>query len=179
MAADIRLVVLAALNSGPQTGYGLRQKIAELFEPFFGASQGALYPAIAKCLAAGEVSEIATSGPSHQGTSLDKRQFSITNLGQEVLHQRIKALKGTESIRSEFLIAMTMASLMDEDDLLRLVDERIAEVHSVSRLPTVATSSSGQFVRRYQQALARAALDFLKGEGQAILRAELRERQSK
>jgi len=176
MPADIRLVVLAALSFSPQNGYGLRQKIGTLFGAFFGASQGALYPAIAKCLAAGDIEENPSPQASRSDHALDKRLFHITDRGLRTLRTRLAGLSGSETQRSDFLVAMMMLDQLSEEDILRLVDERIAELHGRTRSQIGSEAAGSQFVRRYQQAVSRAAIEFLKGEGQAILRAALRER---
>ncbi|MCR9258025.1 MAG: PadR family transcriptional regulator [Alphaproteobacteria bacterium] len=178
MPADIRLAIIAALSQGQQNGYGLRRKIAEMFGPFFGASQGALYPAVAKCLAAEEIREISGATPGRAASGLDKRVFQLTEKGARELRSRLAMLTGTETVRSDFLMAMTMADYLTEEEILRLVDERVAELHGSTRSAQGTTSAGSQFVRRYQQAVSRAAIEFLKGEGQAILRAALRDRTS-
>ncbi|EKE78400.1 PadR family transcriptional regulator [Oceanibaculum indicum] len=176
---DIRCLCLGVLSLGDATGYEIRKRLKDSFGPYQGMSYGALYPALAKLLAAGEVESL----DGDRVSALDKRTYRLTEKGRESLHSSLIRAKGQEQTRSEFLAAMFFADMLDRDTLDRLVDERLAELRGVlAHFQTYRGSppTEGQrFVGRFGQVMARAAIDFLQGEGRAIVNAIERDRKAR
>ncbi|KZD12779.1 PadR family transcriptional regulator [Oceanibaculum pacificum] len=174
---DVRCLCLGVLSLGETTGYEVRKRLKAYFGPYQGVSYGALYPALAKLLAAGEV--VATGSPDAQ--TLEKRTYAITEKGRESLRSSLVQAKGQEQVRSEFMAAMFFADQLEKDVLDRLIDERLAELRGDLALFQGfrgSPATEGQrFVSRFGQVLCRAAIDFLQGEGRAIVSALDRDRQ--
>jgi hypothetical protein len=61
---DVRTLCLGVLSFGDTTGYGIRKAVGDWFGHFAQASLGAIYPALAKAVARGEVEVIGPADPS-------------------------------------------------------------------------------------------------------------------
>ncbi|MBU0725630.1 MAG: PadR family transcriptional regulator [Alphaproteobacteria bacterium] len=174
---DVRCLCLGVLSLGEATGYEIRKRLKAYFGPYQGVSYGALYPALAKLLASGEV----VSSEAAAASTLEKRSYKITEKGRESLHSSLDTARGQEQVRSEFMAAMFFADQLKKDTLDRLIDERLAELRGDMAQFQGFRGSPGtegqRFVSRYGQVLCRAAIDFLQGEGRAIASAIERDRQ--
>lgn len=174
---DVKTLCLGVLSLGPTSGYGIRRAIQEQFSHFAQASLGAIYPAIAKLTASGEIEAIGAAD-----APLEKREFRITEKGLETLRDRVSSFSGEEFMRSPFQAALIFAHLLDMDDVHRLVDERIAGLRGEQRrlrnLPTNSMTEGQRFTTRYALATTTAAIAFLESEGRAIITAIQREQHS-
>ncbi len=171
---DVRTLCLGVLSFGETSGYGIRRSVQEWFGHFAQASLGAIYPALAKALARGEVEVV---GPAD--VALEKRVYRITDLGRGELATAVGACQGVESVRSPFLTAMFFAHLIEMDDVHRLVDERLANLRGEQRrlrgVPTGDLTEGQRFTLRYALALTAAGISFLEREGRAMVTAIERE----
>lgn len=174
---DVRTLCLGVLSFGESSGYGLRKSIKEWFGHFGQASLGAIYPALAKLIASGEIEAI-----ENINASLEKRVFRITDTGRAKLRDQVSALSGHESVRSPFLAGLFFAHLMEMDEIHRLVDERVAELRGEQRrlraLPMAEMSEGQRFTIRYALATTAAGITFMEREGRAIVNAIEREQSS-
>lgn len=172
---DVRTLCLGVLSFGETTGYGIRKAVGDWFGHFAQASLGAIYPALAKAVARGEVEVV---GPAD--VALEKRVFRLTAAGRETLADSASDATGEESLRSPFLAAMFFAHLLEMDDVHRLFDERLAGLRGEQRrlraLPSAELTEGQRFTIRYAMAMTTAAIAFMEREGRAMVTAIERER---
>ncbi|MEQ8586542.1 MAG: PadR family transcriptional regulator [Thalassobaculaceae bacterium] len=172
---DVRTLCLGVLSFGETTGYGIRKAVGEWFGHFAQASLGAIYPALAKAVARGEVEVV---GPAD--VALEKRVFRLTETGRTALSGSAADTSGEETLRSPFLSAMFFAHLLDMDDVHRLFDERLAglrrEQRRLRNLPSADLTEGQRFTIRYAMATTTAAIAFMEREGRAMVTAIERER---
>jgi len=166
---------LGVLSFGETTGYGIRKAVQEWFGHFAHASLGAIYPALAKAAAKGEIEVVGAAD-----VALEKRVFRLTDSGRTSLFESVSKASGDEVLRSPFMTAMFFAHLLDMDDVHRVVDERLAGLRGEQRrlrgLPTGELSEGQRFTVRYALAMTGAAITFLEREGRAMVTAIERER---
>jgi len=167
---EISHIILGALLKGPANGYQIRRRINADFAHFQSVSTGALYPALAKLKARGAVAEIGTPN-----SSLEQREFEITGIGRSDLCRQVEASGADERLRSDFLAAVYFSDLAGPEVIERLMEERAGalnrEIRALLALPLSEMSNTERFTVRYALAVRRAALEFLRHEGRAILTA--------
>ncbi|NQW11620.1 MAG: PadR family transcriptional regulator [Alphaproteobacteria bacterium] len=167
---DVRTVCLGVLSFGDTSGYGIRKAVQDGFSHFAQASLGAIYPALAKAQARGEVEPVGAAD-----APLEKRMFRLTEIGRVTLAEATAAVDGTETLRSPFLAGMFFAHLLEMDDVHRLVDDRLAGLRREQRrlrgLPTAEMTEGQRFTIRYALATTGASIAFLEQEGRAIVTA--------
>jgi PadR family transcriptional regulator, regulatory protein AphA len=165
---------LGLLLDTPLSGYEIHRRVATVTGHFQHASFGALYPALGKLEAAGLVNA------DHVGSrALRKRMYAITKEGREKFDSELMKSSATEDFRSEFLSAMYFADRLPLEEIERLIDQSLAtnreQRRSLLALP-ISTMTEGQrFTVRYMLAQKSAAIEFLQGEGRAIITAIQRE----
>lgn len=173
---DVRTLCLGVLSFGETSGYGIRKAVGDWFGHFAHASLGAIYPALAKAVAKGEIEVVGAAD-----VALEKRVFRLTETGRAALASSVAGASGEESLRSPFLTAMFFAHMMDMDDVHRVVDERLAGLRKEQRrlrgLPTAEMSEGQRFTIRYALAMTGAAIAFMEREGRAMVTAIERERE--
>ncbi len=166
---------LGLLLEGPLSGYDLHNRIEKRLGHFQHASFGALYPALGKLRAEGCVT---ADRPGE--TPFAKCMYAITNKGREIFDSDLRRSSADESFRSDFLSAMYFADHLPVDELERLFDQKLADQREQRRrllaLPIAAMGEGQRFTVRYILARANATIDFLQGEGRAILTSIQRDR---
>lgn len=172
---DVRTLCLGVLSFGDTSGYGIRKSVEDWLGHFAHASLGAIYPALAKAVAKGEIDVV---GPGN--VALEKRVFHLTDIGRDALVSSVSAASGEEVLRSPFLTAMFFAHLVDMDDVNRVVDERLAGLRREQRrlrgLPSAEMTEGQRFTIRYAMAMTTAAIGFMEREGRAMVTAINREK---
>lgn len=167
---EIRDIILGALTHGPANGYEIRRRINSAFAHFQSISAGSLYPALAKLKAGGAVTEF---GPPE--SSLDRRTFEITEAGRALLRRKVETSDAGERLRSDFLAGVYFSDVAGSEEVARLMEERSGilnqEIRQLLALPLSDMSNAERFTVRYALAVRRAALEFLRHEGRAILTA--------
>lgn len=172
---DVRTLCLGVLSFGETTGYGIRKAVEDWFGHFAHASIGAIYPALGKAVARGEIEVVGAAD-----LALEKRVFRLTETGRAALAESVSAADGDEVLRSPFMTAMFFAHLLEMDDVHRLVDERLAGLRGEQRrlrgLPSADLTEGQRFTVRYAMAMTTAAIAFLEREGRAMLTSIEREK---
>ncbi|WP_420402983.1 PadR family transcriptional regulator [Nisaea sp.] len=167
---EISDIILGALTKGPANGYQIRRRINADYAHFQSVSTGALYPALAKLKARGAVAE--TGAPD---AALEQRRFEITEIGRNELCRRVEASGAGERLRSDFLAAVYFSDQAGPGEVERLMEERTGvlnqEIRALLALPLREMSNTERFTVRYALAVRRAALEFLRHEGRAIVNA--------
>ena len=116
---DLKTVMLGFLFRGDLTGYEIKQSMDESVGFFFGASYGAIYPALKALGADGlvEVREVIQSGRPN------KKVYSLTPAGAEYFRARLGEPPAGDSFRSEFLIQLFFGEHQDGERLVGRIRE--------------------------------------------------------
>lgn len=120
---DVKTLCLGVLSLGDTTGYDIRKMFEDgPFGHFYDASYGSIYPALGKLLDEGfvEVSEEEQSGKPA------KKVYTLTGTGRVRLKEALAEAPGHDRIRSEYLVRLFFAHLMEPDDACRVYDEYLA-----------------------------------------------------
>jgi DNA-binding PadR family transcriptional regulator len=169
MALDVRILCLGALSQADASGYELQKAFKDgPFGHFVEASYGSIYPALTRLTDEG----LVTFSEHTQEGRPDKKVYSILDAGKASLVAAISDMPQTDKFRSEFLFFMTFAELMEETQIMRLIDERIAIFEdNKARLDETGNdvSTLGQkFVQGYGRAMVEASLKYLR-ENRALV----------
>jgi PadR family transcriptional regulator, regulatory protein AphA len=171
----LSILCLGLLREGSQSGYELHKRIGESMGHFQHASFGALYPALAKLEAGGLVHADQVGAGS-----MGKRVYEITDAGHEKFASEISKSTAAEDFRSDFLSALYFAECLSSDEVNRLIDQRLADhrdqLHRLRALPISSMTEGQRFTLRYALAQKIALIEFLQGEGRAIVTAMERNR---
>jgi PadR family transcriptional regulator AphA len=120
---DVKTICLGVLSLGDATGYEIRKTFEDgPFSHFFDASYGSIYPALGKLLADGLVS-LSKAEPSGRS---DKKVYSLTDAGHAALRAALSEPPGRDRIRSEYLVHLFFAHLMEPRDACRIYDDYLA-----------------------------------------------------
>jgi PadR family transcriptional regulator AphA len=174
---DIKTLCLAVLIDGDNNGYQIRETINRVFGHFQGASSGALYPALGQLLAKEQV--ICIDG---QRNPLEKKTYQITDKGRQAFSVALRKAGADEKTRSDFLAAMFFSDELEIDEVRGLIDQRLAglrvEQKQLRDIPLDRMTEAQRFTIRYSLALQAAAIDFITGEGRAIVAVIEREKRN-
>lgn len=175
---DVRTLCLGVLSLEDASGYEIKQTLEDVFGSFYNASFGSIYPALSKLVDDGEATVLAAGDARFP----DRKRYRITERGRTRLSTTLAKTKGRDVLRSEFLVAIFFAHLLPVAELRRLTDEKLAEARGTQSVlqsySRVHLAEGQRFALRYMLALARAQIEFLEGEGRAIVQAMVRERQA-
>lgn len=127
---DVKTVCLGMLTGGDASGYDLKKNFECSFGHFFPAGYGSIYPALATLARNGlvEFELIPQEGKP------DRKVYSITDKGREELMRGLDNDNPTHKVRSEFLATMWFAHLLDDSQLNEILDNKIAEMDSTSKM---------------------------------------------
>ncbi|MBL8691370.1 MAG: helix-turn-helix transcriptional regulator [Rhodospirillaceae bacterium] len=175
---DVRTLCLGVLSLEDASGYEIKQTLEDVFGSFYNASFGSIYPALARLVDEGEATVLAAGDARFP----DRKRYRITETGRSRLSTTLAKTKGRDVLRSEFLVAMFFAHLLPVAELRRLTDEKLAEARGTQSVlqsySRVHLAEGQRFALRYMLALAKGQIEFLEGEGRAIVQAMVRERQA-
>ena len=120
---DVKTVCLGMLTEGEASGYDLKKAFESSFGHCFAAGFGSIYPALASLAESGAVKceEIPQDGKP------DRKVYSITDKGWEMLHAELDNPAPSHKVRSEFLAQMAFAHLMSNEQIQRVLDSRIED----------------------------------------------------
>ena len=175
---DVRTLCLGVLSLEDASGYEIKQTLEDVFGSFYNASFGSIYPALGRLVQDGDAVMLEAGDDRFP----DRKRYRITEAGRQQLGTVLAKARGRDVLRSEFLVAMFFAHLVPASEIRRLTDEKLAEARGTqSALQSYSRDrlAEGQrFALRYMLAQTRAAVEFLEGEGRAIVQAMVRERES-
>jgi len=121
---NVRTLCLAILNFGEASGYEIRKAAHEgRFSHFIAASYGAIYPALAKLEADG----LVTSHEERHPGKPPRRVYAITEAGRAAFVRALGEPPGADVLKSEFLLVMLCAEVVDPEHARHLIDERLAD----------------------------------------------------
>ena len=174
---DVRTLCLGVLSLEDASGYEIKRTLEDVFGSFYNASFGSIYPALSRLVDEGEATVLAAGDARFP----DRKRYRITEIGRTHLSTTLSKARGRDTLRSEFLVAMFFAHLLPVAELRRLTDEKVAEARGIQSVlqsySRVHLAEGQRFALRYMLALARSQIEFLEGEGRAIVQAMVRERQ--
>src|SRR5687768_4606654 len=175
---DVRTLCLGVLSLEDASGYEIKQTLEDVFGSFYNASFGSIYPALGRLVQDGDAVMLEAGDDRFP----DRKRYRITEAGRQQLATILGKARGRDVLRSEFLVAMFFAHLVPASEIRRLTDEKLAEARGIqSALQSysrVQLAEGQRFALRYMLAQTRAAIEFLEGEGRAIVQAMMRERNS-
>jgi PadR family transcriptional regulator AphA len=175
---DVRTLCLGVLSLEDASGYEIKQTLEDVFGSFYNASFGSIYPALGRLVQDGDAVMLEAGDDRFP----DRKRYRITEAGRQQLATILGKARGRDVLRSEFLVAMFFAHLVPATEIRRLTDEKLAEARGIqSALQSysrVQLAEGQRFALRYMLAQTRAAIEFLEGEGRAIVQAMMRERNS-
>jgi PadR family transcriptional regulator, regulatory protein AphA len=172
---ELSTLCLGLLLGSPLSGYGIHQRISGTVGHFQHASFGALYPALGKLLAADLVRVDQT-----RIEGLGKKIYAITDMGRESFDAKLTESTKPDLFRSGFLSAMYFADRLPISEVERLIDQSLAGHQEQRRhllaLPISSMTEGQRFTVRYSLSQTAALIEFIQGEGRAILTSMQRER---
>jgi PadR family transcriptional regulator, regulatory protein AphA len=125
---DVKTLCLGVLSLGDATGYEIRKMFEEgPFAHFYDASYGSIYPALSRLLKDGLVSvteEVQAGRP-------DKKVYRLTDSGLACFKQALAEPPGRDRIRSESIVRLFFADLMEPDDIRRVYDGYLTHFESM------------------------------------------------
>jgi DNA-binding PadR family transcriptional regulator len=115
-------MILGFLSEGPQHGYELRRRMSELQGHARSVSDGTVYPAIKRLLAAGALTQETVAG-----TAASRRVLTLTRSGRERLEERLRSAAGhdvTDGTRFSVVLSF-LSRLPDEDERRSVLRHRL------------------------------------------------------
>jgi len=168
---DVKTVCLGMLTDGPASGYDLKKCFESSFGHFFPAGYGSIYPALATLARNGmvEFEEVPQEGKP------DRKVYTITEKGREELMKGLSNAKPTHKVRSEFLAMMCFAHLMPEEQINRVIDNKLLELDAFLKLfedfPSSQCASmpnGARFVAGFGQFVAASLKEYIENNRQML-----------
>ncbi len=127
---DVKTLCLGVLSLGDATGYEIRKMFEDgPFGHFFDASYGSIYPALGKLLGDGLVSLSEEEQSGRPG----KKIYSLTPEGRVRLKDALAEPAGRDRIRSEYLVRLFFAHLMEPEESQRIYDEYLSNFEYLAK----------------------------------------------
>lgn len=108
--------LLAFLATEDLTGYELMHKMKTIWN----TTHSRIYPLLSEL----ECLELVSYSTIKQNNKPDKKVYSITDKGKELIIKWIKAPTNKPVIKDEMLLKISCIQLLDKDDIITLIDER-------------------------------------------------------
>jgi DNA-binding PadR family transcriptional regulator len=168
---DIKTLCLGVLCLQDATGYEIRRVFEQAFSYFHGAGYGSIYPALDRLTEEG----LVTCRLERQDKRPDRKLFEVTQAGRERFRRALAESAPDEKIRSDFLVQMFFAHLLETDELAGVLDRfetGLQEKHAYLRsLTTREDLTPGmRFSVDYGLATVTAKLDVIHRYREALLR---------
>ena len=173
---NVKDLCLGALTFGDASGYDLKKFFETTFSQFCSAGYGSIYPALAELTAAGLVSCHALP----QRGKPDRKVYHLTAAGRQAFLRTLQHTLPRHCVKSDFLLALYFAHLLQPERLEHLLDGRIADLdrqleqpQKTERGPRKQSSQAAgpQFVCGYSRAVMSAARDYLRGNRRILVAA--------
>lgn len=127
---DVKTVCLGMLTDGEASGYDLKKHFESSFGHFFAAGYGSIYPALASLAE----KELVSCRCIPQDGKPDRKVYSITAAGREVLRAELDKPNPSHKVRSEFLATLCFAHLMDAEQVQAVLASRVAEIEEYEKM---------------------------------------------
>jgi PadR family transcriptional regulator AphA len=161
---DVKTLCLGLLSLNEACGYELKKNVESIFNHFFAAGYGSIYPALADLTEAGFVDcrEVPQNGRPV------RKVYAITESGRRHFQNALDTQNPAHKLRSDFLVMMYFADQLDADRLKRLLDERIeafhdtkAHIDGITQSRADETPAGTQFVAGFGKAMSEAAARYI------------------
>lgn len=166
---DTKTLCLGALSFGAASGYEIKKMFEDgLLGHLHEASFGSIYPALTRL----EQEGLATATAMAQEKRPDKKVYSLTAKGRAALVEALEVPHSPDKMRSDFLFVLVLGHLLPPEQLLRLIDQRIAWYRNCIAEMTACDLSdrppSGRLVNGLGLAVYRAAAEYLEANRHLI-----------
>lgn len=163
-------VVLGILSWRPRTGYEIKQLVDRSTQFFWSASYGQIYPELKRLEGQGLL-----SGRSDPRDARNRRVYSLTPRGEEVLRDWMERPPETFEARNEGLLKLFLAAGEEPGEVARHLDElRAHSERVVARLREIAAElqpeGTGYLCLRYGIELNQWSARWCKRERAALER---------
>ncbi len=167
---DVKTICLGVLTLGDKTGYEIKKHFERGFSHFFVAGFGSIYPALSALTRDGYVTQTDVA----QSKRPDKKVYSITDKGRELLMEALMNTPPRHKVRSEFAVLLYFAHLLPPDRLAALLDERARDIETMlgnidcferAELP----SPSREMVAGLGRAALSAQLEYIRRNRDSLL----------
>ncbi|MDD3517548.1 MAG: PadR family transcriptional regulator [Chromatiales bacterium] len=167
---DTKTLCLGTLCFGDASGYDIKKMFEVAYSHFQGAGFGSIYPA----LAALEREGLVGRREEKQDKRPDRKVFSITEAGRERLLATLNQSPPLEKYRSDFLVIMFFAHLLDTERLREVLEQHRQDVQTdLNELQSIrdnCTLSEGmRFTVECGIACMEARLKVLRDRGETLL----------
>jgi DNA-binding PadR family transcriptional regulator len=166
---NLKTLCLGLLDLQEATGYDIKQMFEQSLNHFHAASYGSIYPALKQLEQEGFVKSRVEAGDRHP----DKRLFSLTDAGRKHFIEALAETEPAESIKSEFLVQMFFAHLLEPaqvdeklEQMYNIFDSKLAYLESLSGQ---AMSPGMRFTLDFGIAAIRAKRDFIHSHRNRLL----------
>lgn len=174
---NLKTLCLGLLEMQDATGYDIKQMFEQSLNHFHAASYGSIYPALKQLEQEGLVTSRIESGDKHP----DKRLFSLTGAGLDDFTDALVEAEPAESIKSEFLVQMFFAHLLNSHELAQKLEHMESlytrKLDYLESLPDDDFSAGVRFTVEFGIASIRAKRSFIRNN-RARLLAEHREQET-
>ena len=121
---NTKTLCLGVLILGKSSGYDIGKKIEQEFGHFMDVASSGVYHALKVLLEEG----LVEFEKIEQNSLPDKKVYSITEQGKEVLTNELNQLAPRHKVRSQFLLLLYFSELLSEQRLQEVFQERIKEL---------------------------------------------------
>lgn len=123
MSLVIDLIILGLVSEHPRHGYDILKEISSReIRNNIKVSDVAIYKALVRL----EKDGCLNSAPEKDGKTPERKVFSITPKGKELLSDLVfELLSGKEPVRDEYLVAMEFAGVLPYHELLVCLEKRL------------------------------------------------------
>jgi DNA-binding PadR family transcriptional regulator len=120
MTTALAAAILSCLMETPQSGYDLSKQFSETLGFFWNAAQQQIYRELSKL----ETEGLVTAEAIPREGRLDKKIYSITDLGKQSLLKWMAEPSHPCVIREDLLIKISAGNLVPREDLIAEVERR-------------------------------------------------------
>ena len=124
---NLEHAILGFLNYRPFTGYELKRVFDKSIRHFWPADQSQIYKTLAKLAERG----YATIEVVHQEDRPSRKIYHITDDGRAQLMEWVGRTPDAEDFREPFLIQVFFSGLLSDEDAIRMLEIKAAELNSI------------------------------------------------
>lgn len=140
-------IILGILTEKPATGYEIKEKFSSIFNNFYNASFGSIYPILHKLTDAGKVVfEIV-----EQTGKPNKKIYSITESGRQAFAEYLQTPVEPRKIKSDFMVRLYYSGDLPKTERETLINHEIDEqLAGIEALQALRKSLDLNEITKYQ-----------------------------
>ncbi len=167
---DAKNLCLGALTCGDASGYEIKKMFEEgPFAYFHQVSYGSIYPALAKLCD----DELITMCEQSQDGRPDKKVYSLTDKGRQVLKNALKKTPVDDKLRSEVMVMFFLQDFLEPDHLHEVFNQQLGFYRSllerVEELDDTDVPPQRLFVRGLGRTFYRTMVTYMEENGHMLL----------